>query len=81
MIDSKKVKGLVRTFASGGFFGYYGSFYSNSLKHIKMYAGSTSKNLVLIKLKNNRSYIITPKDVKTFTNVMSKYLTNFNSEI
>ena len=78
IIDSAKVKSLVRTFASGGFFGYYGSFYSNSLKHVKMYAGNSSKNLILIKTNTKKSYIITPKEMKIFTNAMSEYFANSN---
>ena len=64
--------------ASGGFFGYYGSFYSNSLKHVKMYAGNSSKNLILIKTNTKKSYIITPKEMKIFTNAMSEYFANSN---
>ena len=65
-IDSKVTKGLFRKFASGGFLGWYGLFSSNTLKNVSMWAGSISKNLVLIKLKSNKSYIITPKELEVF---------------
>jgi hypothetical protein len=70
MIKSEMLNGVIRTFASGGFFGYYGLFYSNSMKKITMYAGSISKNLVLIKLKTGKSYIITPKEPEIFMNAI-----------
>ena len=80
IIDSEMVKGLFRKFASGGFLGYYGLFYSNVLKNINMYAGSSSKNLVLITLKSKKSYLITPKEMQTFTNTMTAYFENDNLE-
>ena len=37
-VDKRILKGAIRTFASGGLFGYQGYFYSNKLGHFKMIA-------------------------------------------
>jgi hypothetical protein len=74
LIKPEMFNGLIRKFASGGFFGYWGLFYSGSLKNINVYAGSLSKNLVLIKLSTNQSYIITPKEMDIFMNEIHPFL-------
>jgi hypothetical protein len=76
LIKPEMLNGLIRKFASGGFCGYWGLFYSDSLKNVNIYAGSLSKNLVLIKLSTNKSYIITPKEIDVF---MNKIQTDFDT--
>jgi len=58
---SDDLKGSIRTFASGGFFGYFGKFRSPKLGKYNMYAGTMkTSNLLVIKLKNGNKYVISP---------------------
>jgi len=57
-IDSAKLRFGVRLFASGGFFGYYGLYSSNSIGRYYRYTGH-SKNLVMIET-DKRRYVISP---------------------
>ena len=75
-INPDMLKGSIRKCASGGFFGYWGLFYSKALKDFNMYAGSYSKNLVLIKRKTKKPYVITPKEIENFMNAVSIYFEN-----
>ena len=66
-IEPKVVKEMYRKFAVGGFFGFYGLFYSRALKNVYMYAGTMkASNLLLIKLKNDKKYVISPKGIEDF---------------
>jgi len=66
-IESKAVKEMYRKFAVGGFFGFYGLFYSRALKNVNMYAGTMkASNLLVIKLKNAKKYVISPKGIEEF---------------
>lgn len=57
-IDSAKLRFGVRLFASGGFFGYFGIYRSNSIGNYYRYTGH-SKNLVMIETDKKR-YVISP---------------------
>lgn len=46
-VDSKVIASSVRTFGSGGFFGYIGKFYNRNLGHFQMYVAKR-KDLLLI---------------------------------
>ena len=51
------LRGAVRTAGVGGFFGYYGSYYSGKIGSFKLYATSFD-NLFLIKLINGKKIVI-----------------------
>lgn len=55
----------VRTFASGGFLGYFGKFWYRKLGHVTLYATDRSK-LILLKLASDKKYIISPDDGPAF---------------
>jgi len=77
-IDSINIKDQgfgLRTFGSGGFFGYFGRFWYKKLGHISMYATSKEK-LLLIETKNevpSKKYlIISPDDTAIFLGAFKK---------
>lgn len=62
-IDAAKLRFGMRLFASGGFFGYFGLYSSNSIGRYYRYTGH-SKNLIMIETDKKR-YVIGP-DTETF---------------
>jgi hypothetical protein len=56
-VDKRILKGAIRTFASGGLFGYQGCFYSNKLGHFKMIAVNL-KQFYLLENKTTGKKII-----------------------
>lgn len=69
-IDTPKgdeLKGSIRVFASGGFLGYFGKYKSPKLGKYNMYAGSMkANNLLVIKTKDGKQYVISPKNKEVF---------------
>ena len=70
VIHRQDLKGMYRTFASGGFGGYFGKYSSSKHDVIYVYAGTLSQNLVMIELKDNTLYLITPKEIDRFLEKM-----------
>ncbi len=62
-VDAAKLRFGLRLFASGGFFGYFGLYSSNSIGRYIRYTGH-SKNLIMIETEKRR-YVIGP-DTETF---------------
>lgn len=62
IIDIGSLPITVRIFGSGGFFGFYGSFYNSELGNFTMYATKRS-NRVLINTRSRGKIIITPDDL------------------
>ena len=54
-IPKSEINGSIRTFGSGGFFGYLGQFKNNRLGNYTMYATELN-NLMLIRT-NNKTYV------------------------
>lgn len=65
-IDKELLKKSIRTMASGGFFGFWGSFKNKTLGEYKMYGGSFKENLVLIVMNNGKKIVLTPEDPERF---------------
>jgi hypothetical protein len=61
MVDEHELRGLVRTFGSGGLFGYFGKFYSRTLGHVTLYT-TQRKNRVLIQTEQGKTFILSPDD-------------------
>lgn len=57
---------MTRTFASGGLFGYFGSFRSSKIGDLSVYCGSLNSNLILITLKSNKKFLISPDNKDKF---------------
>jgi hypothetical protein len=57
--------GTIRTFGSGGFFGYYGKFYNRNIGKMSMYV-TRRDTMILIKTKDDRNIIISPNDIGLF---------------
>ncbi len=65
-ISPQDIDGSIRTFGSGGFFGYLGRFRNDRIGHYKMYA-TNRKNLLLIKT-TNASYVVSCPDSSSMVN-------------
>jgi len=68
-IDPAKLRFGMRLFASGGFFGYFGLYSSNSISRYFRYTGH-SNNLIMIET-DKRRYVIGP-DTEAFANAVLK---------
>lgn len=55
----------VRTFASGGFLGYFGKFWYRKLGHVNFYATDRSK-LILIRTHKDKKYLLSPDNTAQF---------------
>ena len=64
---NKKSLGLsARKFGVGGLFGYMGKFYTKPIGHYTAYV-TDRNNLVLIKLKSGKKYLISPENTDWVT--------------
>lgn len=78
--DIKKVTALtdtdlgmaIRLFASGGFCGYYGFFYSFKLGKMWWYV-TQRKNYVLIQTTNGAQYLLSPNEPQDLINALHKF--------
>lgn len=66
VIHPQDLKRMYRTFACGGFGGYFGKYSSPKYGTLYVYAGTLSQNLVMIQLKDSTLYLITPKEMDKF---------------
>ncbi len=71
-IAEGEMKGLIRTFGVGGFFGYFGRFYAMGYGTMTFYA-TQSKNRVLIILRDEKKIVITPDDVSLQTCLVNNF--------
>lgn len=60
------LRDAIRTFASGGLYGYFGKFSSDRFGYFDMYAGSSGKRAVLIESLSNQKLILVPPDAEAF---------------
>lgn len=78
-IDTKEQGTGIRTFGSGGFFGYFGRFWYKKLRSISMYATDKSKLLLISFTGGRKPIIISPDDtegfIKTFRNIRNQRAT------
>ncbi len=61
-IGDDEMTGTIRTFASGGLWGYYGKFYTPGFGHSTFYA-TQRINRVLVVTKQGKRIILTPDDI------------------
>lgn len=66
-LEERQMKGTIRTFGVGGFFGYFGKFRVPGLGSTTLYT-TQMRNFIHIGLKNGKNIIITPDD----TSLLSK---------
>ena len=62
LVEEDELNGLIRTFGSGGLFGYFGKFYNSRFGFITLYT-TQLKNRVFIRTKSGKKIIISPDDV------------------
>ena len=60
---------VLRTFGSGGFFGFFGWCYSRPLGHFKAYA-TNRRNLVLVQLADGAKFLLSPHPAETFVEIL-----------
>ena len=61
----------IRTFGVGGFFGYYGKFYSRQIGSHNAYA-TNCKSLVLIQCTNGKKYVLSPEHADKFVEMVKR---------
>lgn len=66
LLTAAEQKGILRTFGSGGFFGYFGYFWNKALGKFMMQA-TRRDNLVLIEKKDGKKIVISPDDENFIT--------------
>ncbi|MBS1616665.1 MAG: PH domain-containing protein [Bacteroidetes bacterium] len=64
-VTTKELGFGIRTFGSGGFFGYLGKFYYRNIGHVTLYVTDRSK-MLLITLDNDKKFLISPDDTAAF---------------
>jgi hypothetical protein len=69
-LDRSELSGAIRTFASGGLFGYFGKFYSTSLGHMTWYVTQRNK-VVLIRTSKGSKIIISPDDLRLVEDIQA----------
>ena len=65
----------LRTFGSGGFFGYFGRFVYKNAGKVTMYATDRSK-MLLIRFRDEKQIIITPDDTRGFIDAFNQLKKN-----
>lgn len=66
-LEKGKLTWSIRTFASGGLFGYFGTFWNKEFGNMTWYATRKNKAIMLI-TSNNKKIILTPDEIDQFIN-------------
>jgi hypothetical protein len=74
-VVSDALSGAMRTFASGGLYGYFGKFTSERFGDFDMYSRSSGKQAVLIELSSDKKLILVPPDPRKFVEVLKNETT------
>lgn len=64
-LEKAEIRGTIRTFGVGGFFGYFGKFYNARIGKMTWYV-SNMNNLLLITMKDGKMVVISPDDRNAF---------------
>ena len=64
-LEKGKLRWAIRTFGSGGFFGYFGTFWNKEFGNMTWYA-TKKDNAIMIVTTKNKKIIITPDDKDGF---------------
>jgi hypothetical protein len=70
-VSDSEMNGVTRTFAVGGFFGYFGKYYAPHIGHMTWYA-TQRKNRVLVLTTQGDKIIITPDDMSIVEHIQAK---------
>ncbi len=62
LLERAELSGAIRTFGSGGLFGYFGKFYNGKLGHMTWYVTQRNK-VILIRTAEGKTIIISPDDL------------------
>jgi hypothetical protein len=62
LIEKGELMVAIRTFGSGGFFGYYGKYYNRKLGYMTWYT-TQRRNRILIQMNNGKKIVISPDDL------------------
>ena len=66
-LEDRKLSWSIRTFASGGLFGYFGTFWNKEFGNMTWYATRRDKALMII-TNSNKKIILTPDETDKFIN-------------
>lgn len=70
-LENGKLSWSIRTFASGGLFGYFGTFWNKEFGNMIWYATRKDKAIMVI-TNNNQKIILTPDETDKFINEFTK---------
>jgi hypothetical protein len=62
LLETGELKLILRTFGSGGFYGYFGKYYDSHLGVMTFYT-TQRENRILVELKNGKKIVLSPDDV------------------
>lgn len=68
-IDGSQLKYAIRTFGVGGFFGYYGLYWSKSLGSFKAYI-TDRNNCVLLQTRQGKRFVLSPDNRLEFVEMI-----------
>lgn len=68
-LDKFNMLGTIRTFGSGGLFGYYGKFYIPKLGHVNMFCTQRIHQILII-TKDEKKRIISPDDLGLYEKIL-----------
>ncbi|MCW3084676.1 MAG: hypothetical protein JWP12_2042 [Bacteroidetes bacterium] len=70
LLEKSETAGTIRSFASGGLFGYFGKF-NGPLGKMTWYV-TNKNNMVLLKMRDGKIYVVSPDDTSTFIKEFGK---------
>jgi hypothetical protein len=70
-MDDDAMKGTIRLFGVGGFFGYYGVFVNSRQGRMTWYA-TRKNNMILVKTRSNEKIVLTPDEPVDFLRQFSR---------
>jgi hypothetical protein len=70
LLERSETRGLIRTFANGGLFGYWGKYYNREIGHVSVYANNW-KHPVLITLADSKKILLGPDDTSLVSELQS----------
>ncbi|MBP7478289.1 MAG: PH domain-containing protein [Chitinophagales bacterium] len=71
LLDKFNMLGTIRTFGSGGLFGYYGKFYIPKLGHVNMFCTQRIHQILIVTM-DEKKRIISPDDLGLFEKILVK---------
>lgn len=69
-VGADELRGLIRTFGSGGLFGYYGKFFNKTLGPLTLYT-TRRTHQILIRTRDGKKIVLSPDDADGFLSALA----------